>query len=56
MASVGDAVRAQHALLLSAGIRTALEWNPGSHFVDSDLRMARGIAWMLMEQEKGSER
>ena len=40
----------------SAGIRTALEWNPGSHFVDSDLRMARGIAWMLMEQEKGSER
>ena len=55
-AEMGDAVRAQHALLLSAGIRTALEWNPGSHFVDSDLRMARGIAWMLMEQEKGSER
>ena len=49
MASVGDAVRAQHALLLAAGIRTALEWNPGNHFADSDLRVAKGIAWMLKE-------
>ena len=49
MASVGDAVRAQHGLLLSAGIKTALEWNPGSHFADSGLRVAKGIAWMLKE-------
>ena len=51
MASVGTAVRRQHELLSAAGVKTTLEWNPGNHFVDSDRRMAKGIAWMLKEME-----
>ena len=47
LASVGGAVRRQHELLTAAGIRTVLEWNPGNHFVDSDRRLAKGIAWLL---------
>ena len=47
MRLVGDAIRAEHELLKEAGIRTTLEWNPGNHFVDSDLRTAKGMAWLL---------
>lgn len=49
MASVGNAIRTQHRLLSEAGIRCRLDWNPGSHFADSDRRMARGFAWLLAE-------
>lgn len=47
MATVGQAIRAQQDILASTGIISTLEWNPGNHFVDSDRRMAKGIAWML---------
>ena len=46
MASVGDAIREQYALLQGRGIESVLEWNPGNHFVDSDVRMAKGLAWL----------
>ncbi len=29
------------------GIKTAFELNPGNHFQDVELRLAKGIAWML---------
>ncbi len=29
------------------GIDTVFEMNPGNHFKDSDLRLAKGIAWIL---------
>ena len=47
MAAVGDAIRDQYSLLLERGTQTVLEWNPGNHFVDSDSRMAKGLAWLL---------
>jgi len=47
MSKVGDAIRLQYETLENAGFRTVLEWNPGNHFVDSELRTAKGIAWML---------
>lgn len=47
MASVGSAIRRQHEILVSSGAETVLEWNPGNHFVNSDQRTAKGIAWML---------
>ena len=47
MAAVGDAIREQHRLLSAAGIPCRLDWNPGNHFVDSERRLARGMAWML---------
>jgi len=46
MARVGDAIRAQHALLCG-GTESVLEWNPGSHFVEPQARTAKGFAWLL---------
>ena len=52
MARVGDAVRAQYAALEASGTDCILEWNSGGHFRDSDLRTARGSAWMLNRLSK----
>jgi len=49
MATVGNAIREQQKILDTQGVRNVLEWNPGNHFRDSDLRMAKGMAWMLGE-------
>ncbi len=46
MASVGDAIRSQYALLQNS-VNCTLEWNEGNHFVDSDGRTAKAIAWLL---------
>ena len=40
-------VDAWNADLSDSGIRSTLEWNEGNHFRDSDMRMARGFAWLL---------
>ena len=49
MAAVGDNIRRQHELLRSACTvnQCVLEWNPGNHFADSDLRTAKGFAWLM---------
>ncbi len=47
MASVGNAIRRQDALLAEQGISHTLEWNAGNHFVEADLRMAKGFCWLM---------
>ena len=47
MRHVLDDTRAMEELLVERGIRTTLEINPGNHFAQTDLRMARGIHWIL---------
>ncbi len=47
MRHVLDDTRAMEALLVERGIPTTLELNPGNHFAQTDLRMARGIHWIL---------
>lgn len=47
MRHVLDDTRAMEALLVERGIPTTLELNPGNHFTQPDLRMARGIHWIL---------
>ena len=47
MRHVLDDTRAMEALLVERGIATTLELNPGNHFAQTDLRMARGIHWIL---------
>ncbi|MBR5376372.1 MAG: esterase [Lachnospiraceae bacterium] len=47
MASVGDRIKEAHALLNDRGIDTTLEWNPGNHFRDTGVRMAKAFAWVL---------
>ena len=49
MATVGDRMREAYSLLKEQGVNCILEWNEGNHFKDSDLRTARGFAWVLNE-------
>lgn len=50
MARVGDRIRELHALL-QADRRVTLEWNPGGHFQDSELRTARAFCWVAAQQQ-----
>ena len=45
MATVADAVRRQAERFKT--IPATLEWNPGNHFTDPDVRTAKGFAWGL---------
>ena len=47
MRHVLDDTRAMEDLLVEHGIPTTLELNPGNHFAQTNLRMARGIHWIL---------
>ena len=47
MATVADAIQEEEEILKKQGICCTLEWNPGNHFMDSDERCAKGIAWIL---------
>lgn len=47
MRHVLDDTNAMEELLNDRSIPTTLELNPGNHFAQTDLRMARGIHWIL---------
>ncbi len=48
MAAVGDCTRRQYELVCgdSNVSRHTLEWNPGGHFNEPELRLAKGIKWI----------
>ncbi|MCR5526255.1 MAG: hypothetical protein K6F39_02580 [Lachnospiraceae bacterium] len=45
--TVADCTREIYESLGQRGIDTVFESNPGNHFKDFDIRMAKGIAWIL---------
>lgn len=47
MAAVGDRIRELDLLLREKEVPHILEWNPGNHFRDADLRTAKAFAWLL---------
>ena len=47
MRHVEENTRALSAAYAADGVETIFELNPGSHFQDAELRLAKGIAWML---------
>ena len=47
MATVGSRIREAEGILKAQGIPCALEWNPGNHFRDADIRTAKAFAWVL---------
>lgn len=47
MRHVLDDTRAMAELLQKRNIDTTFELNPGNHFSEPDIRMARGIKWLL---------
>ena len=51
MATVGVRIREAHELLKGQGVDTVLEWNPGNHFRDADVRTAKAFAWAMKRAE-----
>ena len=49
MAAVGSRIRTAEEILVKQGTKCILEWNPGNHFQDADLRTARAFAWVMNE-------
>ena len=48
MATVGDNIRLYYDILRKdISKKIILGWNKGNHFVDSDLRTAKGFAWLI---------
>lgn len=45
--NVEDRTRKIHEYYRSCSIDTVFEMNPGNHFRDADMRLAKGIAWIL---------
>ena len=52
MAAVGSCIREQYALLKETHT-AALEWNPGNHFQDSELRTAKAFLWIAEQEWNG---
>ncbi len=51
MATVGDRIRFAGTLLKESGVNTILEWNPGNHFKDFDIRTAKGFIWTINNRQ-----
>ena len=47
MRAVEDCDRALLDIYLSKGVDAVFETNPGNHFRDADVRLAKGISWVL---------
>ena len=50
MSTVGDCIQEGSRILQQQGVRTTLEWNPGNHFRDPDLRTAKAFAWVMSDK------
>ena len=47
MSTVGRCIREGYGRLKENGVHCTLEWNPGNHFQEPDLRMAKAFAWAI---------
>lgn len=47
MATVGTRLREMYDVLRAQGAVCTLEWNPGNHFKDADLRTANAFSWVM---------
>ena len=52
MAAVGARIRETHELLQGRGIHCTLEWNPGGHFRDAELRTAKAFFRVIEMQRE----
>ena len=52
MATVGNRIKEAYDLLNKQGISCQLEWNPGNHFKEPDIRTAKAFAWLLNEGKR----
>ncbi len=47
MSTVGKCIREACEHLHETGVDTTLEWNPGNHFKEPDIRTAKGFTWVI---------
>ncbi|MCM1135220.1 MAG: alpha/beta hydrolase-fold protein [Clostridium sp.] len=47
MRTVAERLNEEYRILMAQNVNCILEWNPGNHFKDVELRTARGIAWVV---------
>jgi len=47
MSTVGERIEQARDILTSSCVECTLEWNPGNHFADPDIRTAKAFAWLL---------
>ncbi len=47
MSQVGTCIREAHEILTQSNTQATLEWNPGNHFKDPELRTAKAFAWAI---------
>ena len=50
--TVGERTRAMADLMASRGIPSKFELNPGNHFKNPPLRVAKGIKWLLQHEQQ----
>jgi hypothetical protein len=51
VSTVADRLRDSYDILRGQGIDCTLEWNPGNHFCDVPLRMAKGFSAVLLNEK-----
>ena len=51
LATVSDCIEDTYTIIKDQKIPCILEWNPGNHFKDPDLRCAKAFAWILNNKE-----
>ena len=51
MATVAERIREAYGVLREQGIDCMLEWNPGNHFREPDLRTAKAFAWVVKHKK-----
>lgn len=52
MSQVGTAIRTIHEHIKAVSVPTALEWTPGNHFREPEMRVSMGFAWLLNREEE----
>ena len=47
LATTDECIKKTHNILLEQGVKCILEWNEGNHFSNPEIRMAKGLSWIL---------
>ena len=51
LATVSDRIEDTYTIIKDQTIKCTLEWNPGNHFKDPDMRCAKAFAWIINNKE-----
>ena len=50
LATVSDRIKETYDIIMDQNIKCTLEWNPGNHFKDPDIRCANAFIWLNKER------